>query len=107
MSLNIVEQLHVNDTPLITLTFLDPNVTPPTAHDISGFSTLSIVFLKPDGTSVTKTASFKTDGTDGKISYQLLKAELDQAGWWEWWGVIESASLKYRSNHITREVFPE
>ena len=107
MTTRIVEQYHVNDTPKFIFTFKDPNTTPPAVHNISGFTTLQIHMKKPDGTTSIFTAAFTTDGTDGKIEYQMLNGEIDQDGWWDRWGVITSASKTFRSNRISFEVFPQ
>lgn len=107
MATRIVEQFHVNDTPKLILTMKDPNVIPQTAHDISAMTTKTLKVMKPDGTQASFTASFTTDGTDGKIEYQFAKTELDQAGWWDVYGFVSNATLNFRSNSIRFEVFPE
>lgn len=53
-----------------------------TAVDLSSATTLQIIFRKTDGTTVTKTASFSTDGTDGKIRYQSVAGDFNVAGPW-------------------------
>lgn len=52
------------------------------AVNLSGVSAKSLVFRKPDRTSVTKTADFFTDGTDGKLKYVTESGFLDVAGEW-------------------------
>lgn len=37
--------------------------------DISTYTTRQFIFTKPDGTEVTKTATFDTDGTNGVLRY--------------------------------------
>lgn len=51
--------------------------------DLSGATTKEILFLPPNKALKTKTAAFKTDGTDGIIQYTTLAADLDQAGKWK------------------------
>lgn len=53
-----------------------------TATDISSYTTKEFVFTKPDGTTTTKSASFVTDGSDGKLEYQFVDGDLDAAGLW-------------------------
>ena len=53
-----------------------------TVVNISSATTRQIKFKKPSGTVVTKTASFVTDGTDGKLSYVTIADDLDEAGKW-------------------------
>lgn len=51
--------------------------------DIGGAVALKIKLLKPDGTTLDKTASFLTDGSDGKIYYTTIVGDLNQAGLWQ------------------------
>lgn len=39
------------------------------AVNISAVSTKNLIFIRPNGSMVVKTASFTTDGTDGKLQY--------------------------------------
>ena len=50
--------------------------------DISSATAMSINFLKPDNTQVTKTGSFYTDGTDGIVKYVTEEGFLDILGIW-------------------------
>ncbi len=54
-----------------------------TIMDISTATTKEFIFRKPDGTSITRTASFFTSGSDGIIIYTLINGDIDQAGRWE------------------------
>lgn len=58
--------------------------------DISGAEAgdISMIFLKPDATNLTKTATFTTDGTDGKIKYTTVDGDLDVAGLWHIQGFV-------------------
>ena len=51
--------------------------------DDSGATTKQIYFKKPDGTVVTKTAAFSSDGTDGKLKYTTVTGDLTPTGSWE------------------------
>lgn len=48
----------------------------------SASSTKQIILGKPDGTSLTKNASFTTDGSDGKVEYTTIDGDLSLPGWW-------------------------
>jgi hypothetical protein len=50
------------------------------ALDISGATTKQIIIDKPDGTNLTRGATFTTDGKDGKLYYLTVAGDLDQAG---------------------------
>lgn len=56
--------------------------------DIQAALTKTIVFEKPDGTTMEKTATFTTDGTDGKLEYAVTTGDLDQAGVWRYYAKI-------------------
>lgn len=53
------------------------------AVNVSSVTTKQLVLKKPDGSTVTKTAAFVTDGTDGKLQYVTISGDLDTAGTWE------------------------
>lgn len=44
--------------------------------------TKEIKFVSPNGTVKTKDATFTTDGTDGKLEYPSIAADLDECGQW-------------------------
>ena len=79
-----VEEIHVGNIGTVFEVTLYAN-----ASDLLDVSTAvaagtkEIIFSKPDGTTVTNTAAFVSDGTDGKIDYTtVLATELDQVGRW-------------------------
>lgn len=55
------------------------------AVDVSSASTKQIILLSPTqgATALTKTASFTTDGTDGRIEYATVAGDIDVPGWWK------------------------
>ena len=58
------------------------------AVDVSAATTKQIKFKRPDGTSFTKTASFLTDGTDGRLLYVTVNGDLNMAGNWKLQGYV-------------------
>jgi len=50
--------------------------------DISAATTKRLLFKQPNGPSLTKEASFATDGLDGKLTYTTLSGDLSEAGRW-------------------------
>lgn len=54
-----------------------------TVIDISDATTTEIIFKKPTGDTVTKLASFYTDGTDGIIKYTAVSGDIDTVGSWK------------------------
>jgi hypothetical protein len=87
------KEIHVGDIgTLFEVTLYDCELV----VDLTGATTLEIIFLKPDGSKLIASASFKTDGTDGVITYAAISGDIDQAGSWklqahvvlptgEWW----------------------
>ena len=77
-----------------------------TAVDISSQTTMNILFIKPDGTTLTKAGSFTTDGINGKFDYTILSGELDTVGNWKWQAEIVITSGSWKSDQHEFEVHP-
>lgn len=57
--------------------------------NVSGTSVpKDIIFRKPNGTILTKTASYTTDGSDGFIQYTTGSGDLTPVGNWEYQGFV-------------------
>ena len=74
-------EIHFNDIgTILTITLYDgTNIVDISAAEI----VKTIIFGKPDGTSVSHTGTYTTDGTDGKMYYTTVDGDLDQRGWWK------------------------
>ena len=48
--------------------------------DVSSASSISVIFRKPDDEVIVRTGSLLSDGTDGKIYYDTIAGDLDEAG---------------------------
>lgn len=79
-----------------------------TAQDISTATTRQILFKKPGGSILTKTGTLVNTGSDGKMKYKTLAADIDEAGSWEIQGrVVLSAGIdEYKSDISYFEVYP-
>lgn len=87
---------------VIELTFLDVDTS--LAANISAYtSSKQMIFTKPDGKQVTKTASFKTDGSDGIIQY-TVETGLLTAGTWGVRGRVASGSAVLSTEREAFEV---
>ena len=75
-----------------------------TVVNISAATTKQIIFQKPDGTTVTETADFVTDGTDGKIQYVIASGDLDTVGTWSIQAKIIISTNTWYSDIQTFEV---
>ena len=85
----------------ITLTITDGG----SSVDISAATVKQFKFTKPDGvTTILKTASFTTSGTDGKLSYTIEQGVLDQPGVWKLQAIITFSNALYHSTIINLEV---
>lgn len=56
--------------------------------DVGDATEMVIIFVKPDGSRVEKTASLLTDGSDGYIHYVTEADFLDQSGTWKYEGRV-------------------
>jgi hypothetical protein len=74
--------------------------------DVSGASTKTFIFDKPDGTNVNKTASFGTDGTDGILTYTTVSGDLDQIGIWHHQAHVVIPSGDFHSDITEFRVYP-
>ena len=79
----------------IKVQFVDCSEVP---IDISLASTIQIVLKKPSGASLTKNATFLTDGTDGIIYYTIIAGDLDEVGTWKIQGIVTIGSYIWHSN---------
>src|SRR5688572_23744786 len=61
---------------VITLTITEDDV----AVNIASATTKQIKIRKPDGTLMTKTAAFTTNGSDGKVTYTTVADDIDLVG---------------------------
>ena len=77
-----------------------------TVVDLSTSTAKQIKFRKTDGTIVTKTATFTTDGTDGSIYYTIVSGDLDQAGPWKIQAVVTFGTNIFSSDVVNMTVHP-
>jgi len=67
------------------------------ALDLTTATIKQIKFGKPDGVTVIQTASFVTDGSDGKIEYVTVESDLDVVGKWKLQAYVEMGGGKWHS----------
>ena len=91
----IIHNGDVGTTFLLTITEADGT----TAVDVGTATKLQMIFLQPDGVSMTKTAELNTTGTDGKIKYVAVAGDIDVVGTWQVQGYVEfgGGTSKYYS----------
>jgi len=69
--------------------------------DISSASTKQFIFKPENGSSVTKSATFTTDGTDGKIYYTTVADDLSVEGKWKLQAYIVMSTGSWRTDIYT------
>lgn len=95
-------EIHVGDVGTrITLTFKDGT----SVVDISGASTKQIWIADPSGNVAKETATFTTDGSDGKIYYDLVALDIDEAGDWQVQGYIVTAGGTWHTDVKDMKVY--
>jgi hypothetical protein len=91
----VVEEVHVNDVG----TVFEITVKDGTAVvDISSATSIRIFFKKPDGTVSSQTATFSTNGEDGKMKYTSVSGFLDKAGSWRIQGRVIMSGGTWRTS---------
>ncbi len=92
----MANSFRLNDYGLaITLTVVNRNQV---FRPIDAATTKEFIFYPPEGAaSITKTAVFVTDGTDGKLTYTLLAGDLNIAGHWRVQAKVTEPTAVYRS----------
>jgi hypothetical protein len=87
--------LHVNDTgSQFLVTFKDCGQI----VNLASATLIQIIFHKPDGSEVTKTALLYTDGTDGIAYYTTVNGDLNISGWWIIQGYLEIGTNHWHSD---------
>ena len=77
------QELHYNDIgTTFSITVKDCISGTATPFNLSSATDLELIFNSPSGVVKTKTASFVTDGSDGKIKYITVDGDLDEVGLW-------------------------
>ena len=90
-----VDEIHLNDIGTVfTVTLKDGT----SIVDISTATTKIIIFGKPDGTSVSQTGTFTSDGIDGKVYYTTVANDLNQCGWWKIQAYIINSSGTWKAD---------
>lgn len=95
--------MHVGDIgTVLEVTLYDSG----SVVDVSSATVKQIILEKPDGTAVTKTASFTTDGADGKLRYTTIANDLDAPGDWNLQVYVEMPAGKWKSDVGVFTVLP-
>lgn len=89
-------EIHINDIGTVfQVTIKDENED---IVDISSATVKNLIFQKPDGSTITKSASFVTDGTDGLIKYTTVSGDIDSYGNWKLQAFIDLGDTELYSD---------
>jgi hypothetical protein len=73
----MASEIHVDDVGTrFSLTIQESG----SGVDVSNASTISVIFRKPDDEVIVRSGVKLTDGTDGKVYYDTVAGDLDEAG---------------------------
>jgi hypothetical protein len=72
--------------------------------DVSACTEKTLLFKKPSGSIVEKTATFTSNGADGSLQYISVEGDLDEVGPWEIQAHITFASMEWHTNTSTFKV---
>lgn len=93
------QEVHYNDIGTVfEVTVKDCVSGTSTVLDVSGASSLELIFKSPSGVAATQTASLVTDGTDGKIKYTSVDGDFAEVGTWRIQCKIGIGGGTYRSD---------
>tara|TARA_Y100000310_G_scaffold318630_1_gene372953 strand:- start:433 stop:741 length:309 start_codon:yes stop_codon:yes gene_type:complete len=95
-------EIHIND---VGTKFLVTVTDGTSAVNISSASTKQLIFKKPSGTKLTKTAVFNTDGTDGKMYYNAIADDLDETGSYKLQGKVIISDGTFYTDITTFKVY--
>ena len=100
-------QIHLGDVGTVfRITLYNKQCDGTTAIlDVSGATTIQLVFKPPASASVTKTATFTTDGTDGQIEYTTIANDLSETGKWKLQAYVVLPSGSWRSEIVEFTVY--
>jgi hypothetical protein len=99
-------EVHYNDIGTVFLITVNDCVSGTSvALDLSTASSLQVILKSPSGVSYTKTASFYTNGTDGKIVYVTINNDLNEVGTWSIQAKITIPTGTFRSDIGTFKVY--
>jgi hypothetical protein len=91
----MASEIHVGDIgTILRVTIYDGTEI----VDVSNVDSKTIYLQKPTGATLTKTAVYYTDGTDGIIQYVTEDGDLDQAGTWQIQAKIDFGTDVFNTN---------
>ena len=93
-----IQEGDIGTKLLVTITDNDAIV------NISSASSLYIFIKKPDGSILTRSGTFETNGTDGKMYYTTVSGDIDTAGSYKLQGRVILANGSFYTSTVTFKV---
>lgn len=96
-------EIHIGDVGtrfIFTIVDCDGTVV-----DVSAVSNVTINFKKPDETLLSVVGTLLTDGTDGKVYYDTIAGDINQAGYWKVQGKVTFPTGTFYSDIHKFQVF--
>jgi hypothetical protein len=95
-------EIHVGDVGTVfQRTIMDNDV----AVDVSAATVKQYIFVRPDGSKLTVSAAFATNGTDGVLQYATVSGDLSMPGQWRLQVYLELPAGKWKSDVGLFDVF--
>ena len=95
-------EIHLND---IGTQFLLTVKDGSSAVDISSATTKQVIIQKPSGDKITANTAFSSDGTDGKMYYNTVAGNLDEAGTYKIQGKVIISDGTFFTDITTFKVY--
>ena len=93
-----IQEGDIGTKLLVTITDNDAIV------NISSATSLSIFIKKPDGSILTRSGTFETNGTDGKMYYATVSGDIDTAGSYKLQGRVTLSNGSFYTSTVTFKV---
>lgn len=98
----MASEIHLNDVGTRFLATIKDNGE---VVNVSGAPYINFTFKKPDDSLISRSATIYTDGTDGKIYYDTVSGDLDQAGLYKLQGQVALTSGTFYTDIYTFQVY--
>jgi hypothetical protein len=98
----MASEIHLNDIGTRFLATIKDNGT---VVSVSGAPYINFIFKKPDDSSFNRTANIYTNGLDGKIYYDTVAGDLDQAGLYKLQGKVVLVNGTFYTDIYTFQVY--
>lgn len=95
-------EIHIGDTTKFVILVMDGS----TVVDLSTTTSITVTLKKPDGTKLTKTPTFVTNGSDGYITFTTTTTDLDTSGYWSIQSFIVTSTKSWHTDIQKIQVLP-